>query len=58
MLALGTLLNCGLRYGGGSAFPAVSLRGGTFAIAGWGALMAASVRAPLTGSCAGAGDDR
>ncbi len=39
----------GLRYGGGSAFPAVSPEAGTFAIAGMGALMAASVRAPLTG---------
>ncbi|TKI08808.1 H(+)/Cl(-) exchange transporter ClcA [Martelella alba] len=49
MLALGTVL--GTAYGtiGGSLFPAYALQPGTFAIAGMGALFAASVRAPLTG---------
>lgn len=49
MLALGTLL--GTAYGllCASWFPAYHLQAGTFAIAGMGALFAASVRAPLTG---------
>ncbi|BCG10710.1 H(+)/Cl(-) exchange transporter ClcA [Buttiauxella agrestis] len=49
MLALGTLL--GTAFGATSVawFPAYHLEVGTFAIAGMGALFAASVRAPLTG---------
>ncbi|MFP2516306.1 H(+)/Cl(-) exchange transporter ClcA [Buttiauxella agrestis] len=49
MLALGTLL--GTAFGAASVawFPAYHLEVGTFAIAGMGALFAASVRAPLTG---------
>ncbi|XTZ37653.1 H(+)/Cl(-) exchange transporter ClcA [Salmonella enterica] len=49
MLALGTVL--GMAFGSASAalFPHYQLEGATFAIAGMGALLAASVRAPLTG---------
>lgn len=49
MLALGTLL--GMAFGQAIAdfFPLYHLQPGTFAIAGMGALFAASVRAPLTG---------
>ncbi|TPV33653.1 H(+)/Cl(-) exchange transporter ClcA [Pantoea anthophila] len=49
MLALGTLL--GTAFGGAMTdlFPFYQLEPGTFAIAGMGALFAASVRAPLTG---------
>lgn len=49
MLALGTLL--GMAFGSASAaiFPHYQLDAGTFAIAGMGALLAASLRAPLTG---------
>lgn len=49
MLALGTVL--GMAFGSASAaiFPHYQLDAGTFAIAGMGALLAASLRAPLTG---------
>ncbi|WP_034949426.1 H(+)/Cl(-) exchange transporter ClcA, partial [Erwinia oleae] len=49
MLALGTLLGTAFGMASVALFPAYSLQAGTFAIAGMGALFAASVRAPLTG---------
>ncbi len=49
MLALGTLLGTAFGMAGAAWFPAYHLDVGTFAIAGMGALFAASVRAPLTG---------
>ncbi|HAT3951734.1 MULTISPECIES: H(+)/Cl(-) exchange transporter ClcA [Enterobacteriaceae] len=49
MLALGTLLGTAFGTAAASLFPAYHLDAGTFAIAGMGALLAASVRAPLTG---------
>lgn len=49
MLALGTVLGTAYGVGAADLFPALGLDPGTFAIAGMGALFAASVRAPLTG---------
>ncbi len=49
MLALGTLLGTAFGLVSAALFPAYHLDAGTFAIAGMGALFAASVRAPLTG---------
>ena len=49
MLALGTLLGTAFGLAATPLFPAYHLDAGTFAIAGMGALLAASVRAPLTG---------
>lgn len=49
MLALGTLLGSAFGMAAAAGFPAYHLDAGTFAIAGMGALLAASVRAPLTG---------
>ncbi len=49
MLALGTLLGTTFGMAAAGIFPAYHLDAGTFAIAGMGALLAASVRAPLTG---------
>lgn len=49
MLALGTLLGTAFGLACAAWFPAYHLDAGTFAIAGMGALFAASVRAPLTG---------
>ncbi len=49
MLALGTLLGTAFGMAAAPLFPAYHLDAGTFAIAGMGALLAASVRAPLTG---------
>ncbi|NIY47985.1 H(+)/Cl(-) exchange transporter ClcA [Cedecea colo] len=49
MLALGTLLGTAFGMACAVWFPAYHLDMGTFAIAGMGALFAASVRAPLTG---------
>ncbi|MCT4700916.1 H(+)/Cl(-) exchange transporter ClcA [Enterobacteriaceae bacterium H20N1] len=49
MLALGTLLGTAFGMASAAWFPAYHLDVGTFAIAGMGALFAASVRAPLTG---------
>lgn len=49
MLALGTVLGTAYGVGVADLFPAYELEAGTFAIAGMGALFAASVRAPLTG---------
>ena len=49
MLALGTLLGTAFGMVSAALFPAYHLEAGTFAIAGMGALFAASVRAPLTG---------
>ncbi|MEO3989965.1 H(+)/Cl(-) exchange transporter ClcA [Pseudocitrobacter cyperus] len=49
MLALGTLLGTAFGMAAMNIFPGYHLEAGTFAIAGMGALMAASVRAPLTG---------
>jgi len=49
MLALGTLLGTAFGMASTALFPAYHLEAGTFAIAGMGALFAASVRAPLTG---------
>lgn len=49
MLALGTLLGTAFGMACSAWFPAWQLEPGTFAIAGMGALFAASVRAPLTG---------
>jgi Chloride channel protein EriC len=49
MLALGTMLGTAFGMAAMNLFPVYHLEAGTFAIAGMGALMAASVRAPLTG---------
>jgi len=49
MLALGTLLGTAFGMAATPLFPAYHRDAGTFAIAGRGALLAASVRAPLTG---------
>lgn len=49
MLALGTLLGTAFGMACMAWFPGYQLEAGTFAIAGMGALFAASVRAPLTG---------
>ncbi|MEA9391838.1 H(+)/Cl(-) exchange transporter ClcA [Acerihabitans sp. TG2] len=49
MLALGTLLGTAFGMAGSAMFPHYGLQPATFAIAGMGALFAASVRAPLTG---------
>lgn len=49
MLALGTLLGTAFGMAAAAGFPAYHLEAGTFAIAGMGALLAASLRAPLTG---------
>ncbi|CUU26204.1 H(+)/Cl(-) exchange transporter ClcA (plasmid) [Duffyella gerundensis] len=49
MLALGTLLGMAFGQAIADLFPLYDLQPGTFAIAGMGALFAASVRAPLTG---------
>lgn len=49
MLALGTLLGTSYGVACGHLFPEYGLEAGTFAIAGMGALFAATVRAPLTG---------
>jgi CIC family chloride channel protein len=49
MLALGTLLGTAFGMAAMVYFPQYHLQAGTFAIAGMGALLAASVRAPLTG---------
>lgn len=49
MLALGTVLGTAYGVGVADLFPIYGLEPGTFAIAGMGALFAASVRAPLTG---------
>ncbi|OWF76219.1 ClC family H(+)/Cl(-) exchange transporter, partial [Yersinia rohdei] len=49
MLALGTILGTAFGLSCAHFFPEYSIDAGTFAIAGMGALFAASVRAPLTG---------
>lgn len=49
MLALGTILGTAFGLSCAHFFPQYSIDAGTFAIAGMGALFAASVRAPLTG---------
>ena len=49
MLALGTLLGTAFGMASAALLPSLMLEPGTFAIAGMGALFAASVRAPLTG---------
>lgn len=49
MLALGTLLGTAFGIASATLLPSLALDPGTFAIAGMGALFAASVRAPLTG---------
>lgn len=49
MLALGTILGTAFGLACSHFFPEYSIDAGTFAIAGMGALFAASVRAPLTG---------
>jgi CIC family chloride channel protein len=49
MLALGTLLGTAFGLGAAHWLPEYHLQAATFAIAGMGALFAASVRAPLTG---------
>lgn len=49
MLALGTLLGTAFGLAGAYLFPQYGIEAGTFAIAGMGALFAATVRAPLTG---------
>ncbi|MCW6555326.1 H(+)/Cl(-) exchange transporter ClcA [Yersinia ruckeri] len=49
MLALGTMLGTAFGLSCGHFFPEYNIEAGTFAIAGMGALFAASVRAPLTG---------
>ncbi|MEA9390114.1 H(+)/Cl(-) exchange transporter ClcA [Acerihabitans sp. TG2] len=49
MLALGTVLGTAFGMVSSHWFPYYGLEAGTFAIAGMGALFAASVRAPLTG---------
>ncbi|MNL35272.1 H(+)/Cl(-) exchange transporter ClcA [compost metagenome] len=48
MLALGMLLGTAFGMAAAAGFPAYELMPGTFAIAGMGALLAASLRAPLT----------
>jgi len=49
MLALGTLFGTAFGLASGHLFPEYGIEAGTFAIAGMGALFAATVRAPLTG---------
>ncbi len=49
MLSLGTVLGDGLRQCERGSFPHYQLDAATFAVAGMGALLAASLRAPLTG---------
>ena len=49
MLALGTLLGTAFGMAAEAGFPAYHLDAGTFAVAGMRALLAASLRAPLTG---------
>ncbi|MGP2410903.1 H(+)/Cl(-) exchange transporter ClcA [Yersinia enterocolitica] len=49
MLALGTILGTAFGLSCAYFFPEYGIEAGTFAIAGMGALFAASVRAPLTG---------
>ncbi|PSH23908.1 chloride channel protein [Yersinia pseudotuberculosis] len=49
MLALGTILGTAFGLSCAHFFPQYDIEAGTFAIAGMGALFAASVRAPLTG---------
>ncbi|MCE9871003.1 H(+)/Cl(-) exchange transporter ClcA [Hafnia alvei] len=49
MLALGTLLGTAFGMASAHLFPQYGIEAGTFAIAGMGALFAATVRAPLTG---------
>ncbi|WP_145594497.1 H(+)/Cl(-) exchange transporter ClcA [Yersinia aleksiciae] len=49
MLALGTILGTAFGLSCAHFFPEYGIEAGTFAIAGMGALFAASVRAPLTG---------
>ncbi|PVZ85717.1 H(+)/Cl(-) exchange transporter ClcA [Serratia sp. S1B] len=49
MLALGTLFGTAFGLASSHLFPQYGIEAGTFAIAGMGALFAASVRAPLTG---------
>ena len=49
MLALGTVLGTAFGMVAVELFPQYYLEAGTFAIAGMGALLAASIRAPLTG---------
>lgn len=49
MLALGTLFGTAFGLASAHLFPAYGIEAGTFAIAGMGALFAATVRAPLTG---------
>lgn len=49
MLALGTLLGTAFGMAAAAMFPQYGIQPGTFAIAGMGALFAATVRAPLTG---------
>ncbi|WP_045048542.1 H(+)/Cl(-) exchange transporter ClcA [Rouxiella chamberiensis] len=49
MLALGTLLGTAFGMAAAALFPQYGIEPGTFAIAGMGALFAATVRAPLTG---------
>lgn len=49
MLALGTLFGTAFGLASGYLFPQYGIEPGTFAIAGMGALFAATVRAPLTG---------
>lgn len=49
MLALGTLFGTAFGLAGTHLFPQYGIEAGTFAIAGMGALFAATVRAPLTG---------
>lgn len=49
MLALGTVLGTAFGMVAVELFPQYHLEAGTFAIAGMGALLAASIRAPLTG---------
>ncbi|WON76336.1 H(+)/Cl(-) exchange transporter ClcA [Serratia sp. UGAL515B_01] len=49
MLALGTLFGTAFGLASGHLFPQYGIEAGTFAIAGMGALFAATVRAPLTG---------
>ncbi|MFC0228615.1 H(+)/Cl(-) exchange transporter ClcA [Serratia aquatilis] len=49
MLALGTLFGTAFGLASSHLFPQYGIEAGTFAIAGMGALFAATVRAPLTG---------